>query len=94
MSVPVARIGAGKLTASSVSHLLLPAGATAAGAGAWSAAPVPLKLEPRGKGISCIDMLETIPPNTLASGDYRLDVTVMHPNGDVIARDAQPLTVR
>ena len=56
--------------------------------------PVPLKLESRGKGVSCLDMLETVPPGTLASGDYHLNVTVTHPNGDVIAHGTQPLTVR
>lgn len=55
---------------------------------------VPLKLESRGKGISCLDMLETLPPGTLASGDYHLNVTVTHPNGDAIASGTQPLTVR
>lgn len=67
---------------------------TAKGESAHAFSPVPLKLESRGKDISCLDMLETLPPNTLASGDYRLDVTVTHPNGDVIANGTQPLTVR
>ena len=67
---------------------------TAQGATAYSFAQVPLKLDSRGKGISCLDMLETLPPSTLSSGDYRLDVTVTHPNGDVIAHGTQPLTVR
>jgi VWFA-related protein len=56
--------------------------------------PVPLKLESRGKDVSCLDMLESLPPGTLASGDYRVDVTVTYPNGDVIAQGSQPLTVR
>jgi VWFA-related protein len=55
---------------------------------------VPLKLESLGKGVSCLDMLETLPGGTLASGDYRLDVTVAHPNGDVVARGTTPLNVR
>jgi len=67
---------------------------TAKGDGAYAFTPVPLKLEPRGKGISCLDMLETLPPSTLASGDYNLNVTVTHPNGDAIASGTQPLTVR
>ncbi len=56
--------------------------------------PVPLELESLGKEISCLDMLETLPGNTLASGDYRLDVTVTHTHGDVIARGISPLHVR
>lgn len=56
--------------------------------------PVPLKLDSRGKDVSCLDMLETLPAGTLAPGDYRLDVMVTHPNGDVIAQGSQPLNVR
>lgn len=56
--------------------------------------PVPLKLESRGKGVSCLDMLETLPGNSLASGDYRLDVSIAHPNGDVVAGGSRLLTVR
>jgi hypothetical protein len=67
---------------------------TAKGEPAHAYTPVPLKLESRGKDVSCLDMLESLPPGTLASGDYRLDVTVTHPNGDVIAQGSQPLTVR
>ena len=55
---------------------------------------VPLKLEGRGKGVSCHDMLEALPGGTLKSGDYQLGVTVMHPNGDVVARGTTPLNVR
>jgi hypothetical protein len=61
---------------------------------AYGYTPVPLKLESRGKDISCLDMVETLPEGTLASGDYHLNVTVTHPNGDVIAAGTQPLTVR
>jgi len=64
------------------------------GESAYAYTPVPLKLESRGKDISCLDMLETLPSGTLASGDYHLNVTVTHPNGDVIAIGTQPLTVR
>ena len=67
---------------------------TVKGDDAHSFTAVPLKLESRGKGVSCLDMLESVPAATLASGDYRLDVTVTHPNGDVIAHGAQPFTVR
>lgn len=67
---------------------------TMEGAAAYSFAQVPLKLESRGKEVYCLDMLETVPPNKLASGDYRLDVTVMHPNGDAIASGTRRLTVR
>jgi hypothetical protein len=67
---------------------------TATGDSAYALAQVPLKLTSRGKDISCLDMLETVPPSTLASGDYKLNVTVAHPNGDVIASGTQPLTVR
>lgn len=67
---------------------------TAKGESAYAYPPVPLKLESRGKDISCLDMLETLPPSTLASGDYHLNVTVTHPNGDLIASGTQPLTVR
>jgi len=67
---------------------------TAKGDSAYAYPPVPLKLESRGKGISCLDMLETLPPGTLASGDYHLNVTVTHPNGDAIAHGTQPVTVR
>jgi VWFA-related protein len=68
--------------------------ANAKGDPAHTFTAVPLKLEPRGKDVSCLDMLETLPSGTLASGDYRLDVTVTHPNGDVIAQGSEPLTVR
>jgi VWFA-related protein len=64
------------------------------GDSAYAYPPVPLKLESRGKDISCLDMLETLPPGTLASGDYHLNVTVTHPNGDMIAHGTQPVTVR
>jgi VWFA-related protein len=64
------------------------------GSSAYSTAQVPLKLENRGRDIQCLDMLETVAANTLSSGDYHLNVTVMHPNGDVIASGTQPLTVR
>jgi hypothetical protein len=56
-------------------------------------ASVPLKLEDRGKGVSCQDMLESLPPKTLAPGDYHLDVVIAHPNGDVIAQGSSPLSV-
>jgi hypothetical protein len=56
--------------------------------------PVPLELEPRGKDTFCLDMLETLPGNTLTSGDYHLDVIVTHTNGDVIARGTSQLNVR
>jgi VWFA-related protein len=67
---------------------------TSKGEGAYSYPPVPLKLESRGKGIACLDMLETLTPGTLASGDYHLNVTVTHPNGDMIANGTQPVTVK
>lgn len=54
---------------------------------------LPLELEDRGKGVSCQDMLESLPPNTLAPGDYYLDVVVAHPNGDVIAQGTSPVSV-
>jgi len=54
---------------------------------------VPLKLEDRGKSVSCQDMLETLPANTLAAGDYHLDVVVTHANGDMIAQGTSPLSV-
>lgn len=57
-------------------------------------ASVPLKLEDRGKEVSCQDMLETLPPNTLAPGDYHLDVEVAHPNGDVISQGTSPVSVK
>jgi hypothetical protein len=38
-------------------------------------------------------MLESLPPNTLAPGDYYLDVVVAHPNGDVIAQGTSPVSV-
>lgn len=56
--------------------------------------PVPLVLEERGKGVACIDRLETIPAGSLTPGDYRLEVTVVHPDGSVIAMGSEPLTVR
>jgi VWFA-related protein len=67
---------------------------SATGETAHAYPPLPLALESRGKGVSCLDKLEELPPNTLASGDYRLDVTVSHANGDVVAHGTQPLTVR
>lgn len=67
---------------------------TATGDSAHAFTPVPLKLEDRGKGVSCLDMLETLPPGTLAAGDYHLDVVVMHPNGDVISQGTSPLGVK
>jgi len=67
---------------------------TAKGANAYAYPPLPLKLESRGKGIACLDMLETMAPGTLTSGDYQLNVTVTHPNGDIIAHGTQPLTVK
>jgi VWFA-related protein len=56
--------------------------------------PVPLKLEDRGKGMFCQDMLETLPPSTLASGEYHLDVAVTHANGDVVSQGTSPLSVK
>jgi len=56
--------------------------------------PVPLKLDSRGHDISCMDLLETLPGGTLASGDYHLDVTVTSANGDFVARGTSPLNVR
>jgi hypothetical protein len=38
-------------------------------------------------------MLETLPPGTLAAGDYHLDVVVSHPNGDMINQGTAPLHV-
>lgn len=67
---------------------------TAKGEKAYAYTPVPLKLESRGKDVSCLDMLETLAPGTLASGDYQLNINVTHPNGDLIANGTQPLTVR
>lgn len=67
---------------------------TSKGDTAYAATPVPLKLESRGKDISCLDMLETLPPGTLTPGDYELNVTVTHPNGDLIAHENERLTVR
>ena len=55
---------------------------------------VPLNLAERGKKILCADRLETIPGGSLSAGDYRLEVTVVHPNGEVIAQGAEPLIVR
>jgi len=56
--------------------------------------PVPLNLEARGKNVLCADRLERIAAGTLSPGDYKLDVTVVHPDGSVIARGSEPLTVR
>jgi hypothetical protein len=64
-----------------------------AGEKVHSFASVPLKLEDRGKGVSCQDMLESLPPKTLPPGDYHLDVVITHPNGDVIAQGTSPLSV-
>jgi len=67
---------------------------TAKGDSAYAYPPTPLKLDSMGKDIHCLDMLEQLPPGTLAAGDYHLNVTVAHPNGDVIASGTQPLTVK
>jgi VWFA-related protein len=67
---------------------------TAKGDSAYAYPPAPLKLQSMGKDIHCLDMLESLPPGTLASGDYHLNVTVVQPNGDVIATGTQPLTVK
>jgi hypothetical protein len=56
--------------------------------------PIPLTLEERGKGVACLDKLEVIPAGSLLAGDYRVEVTVLHPKGDVIAKGSEPLTVR
>ncbi|HEX4826084.1 MAG TPA: VWA domain-containing protein [Candidatus Polarisedimenticolaceae bacterium] len=56
--------------------------------------PLPLELESRGKGVACQDMLENVTGGTLKTGDYRLDVTVTHANGDVVTRGTTPLNVR
>ena len=66
----------------------------AAGTNAKELETVPLTLTDRGKRISCADKLETIPGGSLPAGDYRLEVTVLHPNGEVIAKGSEPLTVR
>jgi hypothetical protein len=66
---------------------------TGTGETAYSFAPVPLKLESRGKDVFCQDMLEPLPPGTLKAGDYHLDVTVAHPNGDMLSHGTAPLTV-
>ena len=55
---------------------------------------MPLGLTDRGKKISCADRLETIPGGALPAGDYRLEVTVLHPHGEVIAKGSEPLAVR
>jgi VWFA-related protein len=65
----------------------------AKGDSAYAYPSVPLKLASMGKDISCLDMLETLPPGKLPSGDYHLNVTITHPNGDVIATGTKPLTV-
>ena len=56
--------------------------------------PIPLALEERGKGVACLDKLEVIPAGSLLAGDYRVEVTVLHPKGDVIAKGSEPLAVR
>jgi VWFA-related protein len=56
--------------------------------------PMPLNLLPRGKKVSCADALETVPAGSLAPGNYQLEVTVLHPDGSVIAHGTEPLTVR
>jgi VWFA-related protein len=55
---------------------------------------IPLNLEPRGKKVSCADALERVPSGTLAPGDYKLEVTLVHPDGSILARGSEPLTVR
>jgi len=55
---------------------------------------MPLNLEPRGKNVLCSENLETVASGTLTPGNYEVDVTVVHPNGSVIARGTEPLTVR
>jgi VWFA-related protein len=64
------------------------------GAAARTLDPMPLTLSPRGKRVWCADALETVPAGSLASGDYQLEVTVLHPDGSVIARGTEPLSVR
>jgi len=54
---------------------------------------LPLNLEDRGKGVACQDMLESLPPSTLAAGDYHLEIVVSYPNGDMIAQGTAPLHV-
>jgi hypothetical protein len=66
----------------------------AAGTKAKELETVPLTLTDRGKKISCADKLATIPGGSLPAGDYRLEVTVRHPNGELIAKGSEPLTVR
>ncbi|HJQ98582.1 MAG TPA: VWA domain-containing protein [Candidatus Polarisedimenticolaceae bacterium] len=55
---------------------------------------MPLNLEPRGKNVLCADSLETLTSGTLTPGNYKVDVAVVHPNGSIIARGTEPLTVR
>jgi len=55
---------------------------------------MPLNLEPRGKGVLCSESLETVAGGALAPGNYEVDVTVVHPDGAVIARGTEPLSVR
>jgi hypothetical protein len=55
--------------------------------------PVPLKLEDRGKSVSCQDMLEALPPSTLKPGHYQVDVVIARPNGDLLSHGTSPLTV-
>jgi hypothetical protein len=66
----------------------------ASGEAVVSLDPVPLSLEARGKNVLCADSLERVAAASLSPGDYSLDVTVVHPDGSVIARGSEPLTVR
>jgi hypothetical protein len=52
---------------------------TAAGEPVKTLPPIPYKLVSKGKGVACQDMLETLPPDSLKAGDYRLDVVVAPP---------------
>jgi VWFA-related protein len=67
---------------------------TSTGETAYAFPPVPLKLEDRGKGVSCQDKIETLPPGTLAPGDYHLDVVVAPPEGEAITQGTTQLHVQ
>jgi VWFA-related protein len=55
---------------------------------------IPLKLESRGKKLTCHNSLESIPAGTLTSGEYELDVMITHANGDLISHGRAPLSVK
>ena len=57
---------------------------------------IPFELEPQpaNKKLRCHIALETVPPNTLSSGEYEFDIVIAYANGNLISHATAPLQVK